>query len=119
MGSLRFQVFPTQAQLEHFVRFEVQLLEDVANFHTFTRIQNTIHVQVWIRKTCGVELNRETNTTQRGDGVLVSNYTRALEPSIPFCTGKSFIRVFFFDLLCWLEKSMFLLLLLLLPFCLK
>ena len=96
MGFLRFQVFPTQAQLEHFVRFEVRLLEDVANFHSFTRIQNTIRVQVWIRKTCGVELNRETSTTQRGGGVLVSDYA----PSIPFRTGKSFIRVFFVDLLC-------------------
>ena len=79
LGFLRFQVFPTQAQLEHFVRFEVRLLEDVANFHSFTRIQNTIRVQVWIRKTCGVELNRETSTTQRGGGVLVSDYA----PSIP------------------------------------
>ena len=45
-GFLGFYVFPTQAQLEPFVRFEVRLLEDVANFHSFTRIQNTIRVQV-------------------------------------------------------------------------
>ena len=97
MSFLGFYVFPTQAQLEHFVRFEVRLLEDAANFHSFTRIQNTIRVQMWIRNACGVKLNRETSVTQCGGGVLVSKYA----PSIHFRTGKSFIRVFFVDLLCW------------------
>ena len=97
MGFLGFCVFPAQAQLEDFVRFEALLLEDVANFRSFTTIQNTIRVQVCIQNTCGVELNQETNTTQGWGGVLVSKYA----PSIYFRTGKSFIRVFFVDVLCW------------------
>ena len=54
-----------------------------------------IRVQVWYRKTCGVELNPETSTTQLDDqGGLLSNYCRSISVLV---NNSSLFRVFFFS----------------------